>query len=103
MESLMNPSYVQTNVRGEVTGREKEIAEVRGHSVRYDQFDSSDEKVSLYGNAAVVTGYTRIKATTKKTGRMVDSAFRFTDTFVRQPGGNWQVVASETTAVSSNP
>jgi hypothetical protein len=43
-----------------------------------------------------VTGQTGLKATVKKSSRVIDVALRFTDTIVRREG-KWQAVASQTT------
>ena len=96
LEMVMSPGYVQTNVRGEVSTKPEEVAEVRDHVVHYERFESSDLKVRVYGEAAVVTGQTAIKATVAKSGRVIDASIRFTDTFVRHDG-KWQAVAGQTT------
>ena len=96
LEMVMSPGYVQTNVRGEVSTKLEEIAEVRDHALHYEKFESSDLKVRVYGDAAVVTGQTAIKATVAKSGRVIDASIRFTDMFVRHDG-KWQAVAGQTT------
>ncbi len=96
LERVMGPGYVQTNVRGEVSTKAEEVAEVRDHAIHYERFESSDLKVRVYGDAAVVTGQTMIKATVAKSGRVIDASIRFTDTFVRLDG-RWQAIAGQTT------
>ena len=96
----MNPAYVQTNVRGEVSTKAEEVGEVRDHVIHYDKFESTDLKVRVFGDAAVATGQTWIKATGKKSGRAIDASLRFTDTFVKQ-NGKWQAVSSQTTLLPS--
>ena len=102
LDMVMNPAYVQTNVRGEVSTKAEEVGEVRDHMIHYEKFESSDLKVRIYGNAAVVTGQTWIKATVKKSGRAIDASVRFTDTFIKQ-NGKWQAVASQTTLLPNKP
>ncbi len=96
LDAVMNPAYVQTNVRGEVSTKAEEVGEVRDHVIHYEKFESTDLKVRVFGDAAVATGQTWIKATVKNSGRAIDASVRFTDTFVKL-NGKWQAVSSQTT------
>lgn len=102
LERVMNPAYIQTNVRGEVSTKAEEVGEVRDHVIHYEKFECTDLKVRVFGDAAVATGQTWIKATVKKSGRIIDASLRFTDTFVRQ-NGKWQAVSSQTTLLPDKP
>jgi ketosteroid isomerase-like protein len=101
IDSIMSPGFVLTNVRGEIGKKAEEVAEVRNGIIHYDKFETSDLNVRVYGDAAVVTGRTSIKGTVKKSGRIIDAQIRFTDTFVRQKNGEWQIVAGQTTLIPS--
>jgi ketosteroid isomerase-like protein len=101
IDSIMSPGFVLTNVRGEVSKKAEEVAEVRNGIIHYDKFETSDLNVRVYGDAVVVTGRTSIKGTVKKSGRIIDAQIRFTDTFVRQKNGEWQIVAGQTTFIPS--
>ncbi len=96
LDGLMDPGFVLTNAHGQVSAKDEEVAEVRDRTLHYDQFESSDLKVRLYDDTAVVTGQTHIKASVKKLGHVIDGMVRFTDTFVRR-NGKWQIIASQTT------
>ena len=54
-------------------------------------------KAHLYGNTAIVTGQTAFSPA--DLGQVSSAAYRWTDVFVRQANGEWQVVASQATAL----
>jgi ketosteroid isomerase-like protein len=101
LDSILSPDFILTNVRGEVSNKAQEVAEVRNRIIHYEKFETSNVKVALYGDAAVATGRTAIKGTVEKSGRIIDAQIRLTDTFVRQKTGKWQMVAGQTTLIPS--
>jgi len=101
LDSIFGPGYVQTNTRGKVTSKSEELADLRSGRFRYEKFETTDIKVQLYGDAAVVTGLISAKGTDSESGKTVEGQMRMTDTFVRE-SGKWQVVASQTTLVPSD-
>jgi ketosteroid isomerase-like protein len=62
----------------------------RSGRVKIQRYETSDTRIRVYGDAAVVTG--RVKRTRDFNGRTVDDDWRFTKVYVRRAGG-WQVVA----------
>jgi ketosteroid isomerase-like protein len=54
---------------------------------------NEDMVVHLFGNTGVVTGRLIVSGT-GKAGKF-DHHYRFTDTWVRQPDGRWQIVAAQ--------
>ena len=101
LSAIFSPDYIQTNTRGVVTGRTEEVGDLRSGGFHYEKFDTTDMKVQLYGDAAVVTGLIYLKGVDKKSGKTIEGHMRMTDTFVRQ-GGKWLVVASQTTAMPTS-
>jgi ketosteroid isomerase-like protein len=101
LDSILSPSFILTNVRGEISNKAQEVAEVRNGIIHYEKFETSNLSVALYGDAAVATGLTAIKATEKKSSRIIDAQIRITDTFVRQKNGKWQMVAGQATLIPS--
>ena len=55
-------------------------------------------KAQLHGDTAVVTGQTTLAG--RDHGGALNGTYRWTDVFVRAAGGDWQVVASQATAVN---
>ena len=98
LSSIFSPDYIQTNTRGVVTGKTEEVGDLRAGQFHYEKFETTEMKVQLYGDAAVVTGRIYLKGVDMKSGKAVEGYMRMTDTFIRQ-GGKWQAVASQTTAM----
>jgi len=90
LEKHLDPSFTLTGSTGKVTTRADEVADLRG-GTKYDVFRNRDSKVRLYGDAAVVTGITRVEGQAE--GKPYKLDFQFTDTYIRKPEG-WVMVAS---------
>jgi ketosteroid isomerase-like protein len=98
LASILSRDYVQTNTRARVTDKEEELSDLHKGTFRYEKFETTQMKVQLYGDAAVVTGLIAAKGTDTASGKTIEGQMRMTDTFIRQ-NGRWQVVASHTTLV----
>lgn len=98
LASILSRDYVQTNTRARVTDKEEEVSDLRKGTFRYEKFETTQMKVQLYGDAAVVTGLIAAKGTDTASGKTIEGHMRMTDMFIRQ-NGKWQVVASHTTLV----
>jgi len=62
----------------------------RSGRMKFLRYQTSDTRIRLYGNAAVVTG--RLQRTRLMNGREISDDWRFTKTYVRQ-AGHWRVVS----------
>jgi len=87
----LDPSFTLTSSTGAVTDYEQNVAEVAQRDPAYEIFRNHDQKVRLYGNAAIVTGITSIKG--HSGGKAFAGDFQFTDTWV-YVGGHWKLAAS---------
>ena len=65
------------------------IGVLRSGRMKFDRYETSDVRVRLYGDAAVVTG--RLQRTRTINGKSMDDDWRFTKTYVKR-SGQWQVV-----------
>lgn len=97
LEKHLDPTFTLTSSAGKVTTRAEEVADLRG-GTRYDVFRNRDSKVRVYGDAAVVTGITRVEG--KSEGKPYALDFQFTDTYVRRAGG-WVLVASHASRLAA--
>jgi len=91
LEKHLDARFTLTSSRGEVTDRKQNIAEVVSREPRYEVFRNHDQKLRLYGDAAVETGITTIKATAD--GKPFAADFQFTDTYIYRDG-HWLLAAS---------
>jgi len=87
----LDSSFTLTSSTGVVTDFEQNVAEVAGGDPDYEIFRNHDQKVRLYGDAAIVTGITSIKG--QSGGKTFEGDFQFTDTWVHG-GGRWKLAAS---------
>ena len=97
LERVEADDYVYTDATGIVAHKSDDLAAARAGAVKLDSFKLSGMRVQVYGDTAVLTGTTTLVGSDR--GGALNGTYRWTDTFVRRPGGNWQVVASQATAV----
>lgn len=75
-----------------VFSKAEEMEVIRSGDLRVDSVVSSDFKVRLFGDAAVVTGADDDKASYK--GKDISGRYLWMDVFVKR-SGQWRVVASQ--------
>ena len=98
IERVEADNYVYTDAAGNVGHKADDLATARAGDVKIDAFKLAAMKVELHGDTAVVTGETTL-AGSDHSGTLAGT-YRWTDTFVRRPGGSWQAVASQATTVA---
>jgi ketosteroid isomerase-like protein len=98
VERLEAADFVFTAPDGMMTGKSDDLNDLKTGNFRADGIDLSDLKARVYGNAAVVTGKATLK-NCKWRGKDISGDYRFTDVWAKV-NGNWQVVASQSAAVS---
>lgn len=94
----LDATFTLTNSRGEVSSFAQNLAEVAAREPHYEIFRNHDQNVRLYGDAAIVTGITSVKGTSK--GEPFAADFQFTDTYVRR-NGRWLLAASHASRLPS--
>ena len=91
LNEIFADGFISTNGEGKTRGKADVINEVKAGNIKFESSQVQDMKVTVYGDAAVVTGTWKGKFTQK--GKPMDLTERFTDTFVKQ-NGKWRVAAS---------
>lgn len=91
LREALDDRFTLTSSTGVVTDRAQNIAEVEKRDPAYQVFRNRDQKVRLYGDAAVVTGITRVEGNSGADAFAAD--FQFTDTWVYREG-QWKLAAS---------
>ena len=89
---LLADKFVNTGSDGKVTGKAETVAEVK--SMKWENVENSDLKVTVFGDTAIATGAFKGKVT-DASGKSSDANIRWTDTWVKTPHGKWQCVASQ--------
>ena len=98
IDRLYAPDYFHTNADGSVMTRAQVLASYRARAqASFDSNEHAEERVRLYGDAAVVVGTVTLK------GRMNDQPFartwRVTYVLARR-GGRWRIVASHASVIA---
>jgi ketosteroid isomerase-like protein len=88
---LLADKLVNTNTEGKVTNRGETLANAK--ATKFSSVEYLDLHVTAFGDTAIATGTFKGKGT-DKTGKPFDQLERFTDTWVKMPGGKWQCVAT---------
>jgi ketosteroid isomerase-like protein len=91
---LLADGFVNTDTDAKVSGKDTLLANLKGG--KWEHNEISDVKVTVFGHIAIATGAWAGKGVDGD-GTRIDRHERWTDTWVRMPGGLWQCVASQQT------
>jgi ketosteroid isomerase-like protein len=94
---LLADKFINTAADGKVTGKKETLATVK--TAKWEKTEISNVKVTVFGNVAIATGDWAGKGTVD--GKPLDTHERWTDTWIKMPGGKWQCVASHGSTVKS--
>lgn len=92
VRNRLDDGYTLTDPKGVVTGRDKNVNDVARRDPVYILFRNHDQKVRLYGDAAVVTGITSQQGHTGG-GTTFDGDYAYTDSWIYRDG-RWKLAAS---------
>jgi ketosteroid isomerase-like protein len=93
LEGLIGEHFVNTEYDGEVSDRQKFLADIADPEFQLSSMNLRDMSVTMYKDTAVVTGIYHAKGVVS--GKPYEHTGRFTDTWVLQDG-RWLCVASHT-------
>ena len=93
---LLADKFIETGADGKLMDKTAAIA--MSKAMKYSSAEYEDLKVTVFGNTAIATGGFKGKGT-DASGQSFDDNERWTDTWVKMPGGKWQCVASQATPV----
>lgn len=93
LDALVSSRFVDTEWDGEVSDKQKFLADIRSPVYKPTLATVQDMKTNFFGDTAVITGIYHTQGTYQ--GKPYDHFGRFTDTWVFD-GGKWQCVASHT-------
>jgi ketosteroid isomerase-like protein len=96
LERHLSDDYTGTYPDGTALDKAGEIQAVKSGDVAITEMKAKEMKVRTYGDTAVITGRSAIRAKVK--GQEVSGEFRFTDVWVKQ-GDQWKAVASQVTRI----
>jgi hypothetical protein len=90
LDQLWADDLIVTMSDMSVLTKTKAIGLLRSAHMKFPRYETSDIRVRVYGDAAVVTG--RLQRTRSVSGQNVDDDWRFTKVYIRR-AGKWLVVA----------
>lgn len=93
---LLADKFVSTDADGKVTNKTQALAESRAR--KYSSAEYDNVQVTVFGSTAIATGGFKAKGT-DASGKPFDEHERWTDTWVKMPGGKWQCVATQASPV----
>jgi ketosteroid isomerase-like protein len=93
--ALLADKYVSTDADGKLADKAKTEAQAKAR--KYTSAVYEDVKATAFGDTVIVTGGYRGKGT--EDGKPFAEHLRWTDTWVKMPGGKWQCVATQYTAL----
>lgn len=96
LDGLVADTFISTDNDGTFTNKAQFLADNRDLSYAPSLMTNSEERVFLYGNAAVVAGTYHAKGLNQ--GKPFDHYGRFTDTWIYL-NGKWMCVATHTSAL----
>ncbi len=98
LEPIIAKTWVQTSGDATLSGKAYEMADTK--KTKWKSLKNNDLKITMYGNTAIVTGIFQGKGTAS--WGAVDDHYRFTDTWIKMPHGNWQCIATQLTTTASH-
>ena len=93
---LLADKIVVTEADGKVHDKAGTLAIYK--ETKWDSVEYTDVKVTVFGDTAIATGGYKGKGTDPM-GKPFNDNERWTDTWVKMPGGKWQCVASHVSPV----
>jgi len=96
LDALWAPDYIFVNPAGQVWTKGQRLAAIRSGELRIESYSRDDETIRVYGNTAVVTYRSSVKA--ERNGRDISSKRRVITVLVKRDG-RWQAVAQQSTTI----
>lgn len=96
LNRLYAEDFVYTNPEGKVLNKAEQIANIKASEIKLEQGSSSNVKVKVYGNTAVMTGNFIAKGNYR--GNPVNINERYTVTWIKTDT-SWQMVAEQANVV----
>ena len=96
LERIWADDLTFVTLRGDVQTKAQRLADIQSGANKFDSLETTDRKVSVYGDTAVMTSLTTLKGQYK--GQEASGQFRVTNVFVKR-GGGWQIVSLQMTPI----
>ncbi len=98
MDKLLSEDYLGITAGGEVHTKAQELGRMRDHKLVITRLDTSEVKIKLVGNIAIVTCLAQVEGTSED--ETLHGAYRYTRVYQRLSGNVWKVTNFEVTAAN---
>jgi ketosteroid isomerase-like protein len=95
MDKLLSDDFIGIGATGEVLTKTQQLDHMRDRQLILTKLDTSDFKIKLIGNVAVVTSLAMVQGTSD--GEPLQGAYRYTHIYQRLPTGVWKITNFEVT------
>jgi ketosteroid isomerase-like protein len=100
LDRLWAADYTFVNPPGQMLTKAQRLAMIRSGELKIEAYSRDDESIRIYGNTAVVTYRSTVKA--QRNGTDVSSQRRVITVWVKRDG-HWQAVAQQSTGIRTDP
>lgn len=94
--AAISDKYMATTADGKLENKAQALEEIKTR--KYNSAEYENVEINVFGNTAIARGGYRGSGT-ESSGKPFTEHLRWTDTWVKTPGGKWQVVATQYTPV----
>ena len=95
MDKLLSDDYIGISSNGEVLTKTQQLDHMRDHQLVLSKLDTSEFKIKLIGNVAIVTSLAMVQGSSD--GEQLQGAYRYTHIYQRLPTGIWKITNFEVT------
>ena len=95
MDKLLSDDYLGITASGAVLTKTQQLDRMRERKFMITKLDTSELKIKLIGNIAIVTSLAQVEGVTGD--ETLHGAYRYTRVYQRMPGGSWKVTNFEVT------
>jgi ketosteroid isomerase-like protein len=96
LERIYDDSLIYTHSSGAVDNKSVYVGNIKSGVTKYESMTRDDIKVSVYGNAALVTCHWEVHVLNR--GNKIDTNARYIHVYVKQKDG-WKMVAHQATRI----
>jgi ketosteroid isomerase-like protein len=96
LDKLLGDGLVYTHSTGLSDNHAEYLAKCKQGVFKYRKIERSTENIQVYGDAAVVTGHTKMEVMVEGKPKLLNS--RYTNVWVKGPKG-WQMVVWQSTPI----
>jgi len=95
LDKLLSDDYLGIQANGEVVTKTQQLDHIRNHQFVIDKLETSDLKIKLINNVAIVTSLAQVTGVVD--GDHLQGAYRYTRIYQHLASGAWKVTSFEVT------